>query len=113
MFPYLRLGPDFVVGYSPNYRASADTGLGKAANITMEENHDHWGADHCIDAEAVPGVLFANRDIANIPEVSFRDIPLLMIGKNLDQSHLKPPSEQTRKRGQENIEERLKGLGYL
>ncbi len=110
--PYLRLGPDLVVGYAPNYRASAETGLGKAPEQALEENHDHWGADHCIDPEAVPGVLFANRDVANIPEVSFRDMPLLMINRNLDQSHLKPPSEQSRK-GQGNIEERLKGLGYL
>lgn len=110
--PYLRLGPDLVIGYAPDYRASAETGLGKAPALTIEENHDHWGADHCIDPDAVPGVLFANRDVANIPEVSFRDMPLLMINKNLDQSHLKPPSEQTRQ-GQGNIEERLKGLGYL
>jgi predicted AlkP superfamily phosphohydrolase/phosphomutase len=109
--PYMRLGPDLVVGYAPNFRASSDTGLGKASNEVIEVNNDHWGADHCIDPEAVPGVLFANRDVANIPEVSFRDIPLLMINKNLDQSHLKPPSEHNR--GQSNIEERLKGLGYL
>ncbi len=109
--PYLRLGPDLVIGYAPGYRASSDTGLGKSGTEIIEENHDHWGADHCIDPEAVPGVLFANRDVANIPDVSFRDIPLLMINKNLDQSHLKPPSEQNR--GQGNIEERLKGLGYL
>lgn len=110
--PYLRLGPDLVVGYAPNFRASAETGLGKAPDPVIEANHDHWGADHCIDADAVPGVLFANRDVANIPEVSFRDIPFLMINKHLDQSHLKPPSEQGRQ-GQGNIEERLKGLGYL
>src|SRR6266540_2141922 len=110
--PYLRLGPDLVVGYAPNYRVSSETGLGKAPQMTIEVNHDHWGADHCIDPEVVPGVLFANRDVANIPEVSFRDIPLLMIGKHLDQSYLKPPSEQNRQ-GQENIEERLKGLGYM
>lgn len=110
--PYLRLGPDLVVGYAPNYRASAETGLGKAPAVSIEENHDHWGADHCIDPETVPGVLFANHDVANIPELSFRDIPFLMINKHLDQSHLKPPSEQSH-HGQGNIEERLKGLGYL
>lgn len=110
--PYLRLGPDLVVGYAPNYRASAETGLGKAFASTVEVNQDHWGADHCIDPDAVPGVLFANRDVANIPEVSFREIPFLMIDRHLDQSHLKPPSEQARQ-GQGNIEERLKGLGYL
>lgn len=110
--PYLRLGPDLVIGYAQNYRASAETGLGKAPAASLEVNTDHWGADHCIDSDLVPGVLFANRDVANIPDVSFRDIPFLMINRHLDQSHLKPPSEQTR-RGQENIEERLKGLGYL
>lgn len=116
--PYLRHGPDLVVGYAPNYRASAETGLGKAPiaedgnGSALEANRDHWGADHCIDANAVPGVLFANRDVANIPEVSFRDIPFLMINKHLDQSHLKPPSAQSRA-GQGDIEERLKGLGYL
>jgi len=110
--PYLCLGPDLVIGYAQNYRASAETGLGKAPAASLEVNTDHWGADHCINSDLVPGVLFANRDVANIPDVSFRDIPFLMINKHMDQSHLKPPSEQTR-RGQENIEERLKGLGYL
>ena len=110
--PFMRLGPDLVVGYANNYRASADTGLGKAPKEVFEKNTDHWGADHCIDSELVPGVIFANHDVANIPEISFRDIPMLMIGKHLDQSFLKPPSQRTRK-GQENIEERLKGLGYL
>jgi predicted AlkP superfamily phosphohydrolase/phosphomutase len=110
--PYARLGPDLFIGYAANYRASAETGLGKAPNELVEVNQDHWGADHCIDPEIVPGVLFANRDVANIPEVSFRDIPLLMLGKHLDQSNLKPPSEKM-PGGQENVEERLKGLGYL
>jgi hypothetical protein len=78
----------------------------------MEENHDHWGADHCIDSNMVPGVLFANRDIVNMPGLSFRDIPFLSLGKHLDQSYIKPPS-QAGPQGQKDLEERLKGLGYL
>ena len=110
--PYSRLGPDLVIGYAPKYRASSDTGLGKIGTTSLEVNKDHWGADHCIDANAVPGVLFANRDVKNMPRLSFRDIPFLALGKHLDQSYIKPPS-QTGSQGQKDLEERLKGLGYL
>ncbi len=44
--------------------------------------------------------------------LSFRDIPFLALGKHLDQSYIKPPS-QTGAQGQKDMEERLKGLGYL
>jgi len=65
-----------------------------------------------MDAEIVPGVIFANRDLRDFGNISFRDIPFLAIGKHLDQSHLKPPS-QMNLQGQEKLEEQLKGLGYL
>lgn len=110
--PYSRLGPDLVMGYAPGFRASSETGLGRIGGAALEANHDHWEADHCIDAQAVPGVLFANRDLANMGGVSFRDIPFLALGKHLDQSYIKPPS-QTGSKGREDLEERLKGLGYL
>jgi len=110
--PYTRLGPDVVVGYAPGYRASAETGLGKVPGTSLEPNTDHWGADHCMDADVVPGVIFANRDLRDFGGISFRDIPFLAIGKHLDQSNLKPPSQSTGE-GQKDVEERLKGLGYL
>ncbi|HEY5902536.1 MAG TPA: hypothetical protein VIU39_08280, partial [Anaerolineales bacterium] len=98
--------------YAPRFRASSETGLGRMGEEVLEPNQDHWGGDHCIDSRAVPGVLFANRDIANMPGVSFRDIPFLALGRHLDQSYIKPPS-QTGSQGQKDVEERLKGLGYL
>jgi hypothetical protein len=110
--PYTRFGPDLVVGYSPGYRASSETGLGKVPAISLEPNTDHWGADHCMDADIVPGVIFANRDLRDFGTISFRDIPFLAIGKHLDSSNIKPPS-QTTGEGQKDFEERLKGLGYL
>jgi predicted AlkP superfamily phosphohydrolase/phosphomutase len=110
--PYARLGPDLVVGYAPGFRASSETGLGKSAACSLEANTDHWGADHCIDSTKVPAVLFSNRDLQNMPGISFRDIPYLALGKHLDQSYIKPPS-QTGVQGQKDLEERLKGLGYL
>ncbi len=109
---YTRLGPDLVIGYAPGYRASSETGLGKVPQNLIEANHDHWGADHCVDSDVVPGVIFANRDLQNFGGVSFRDIPFLAIGKHLDQSHIKPPS-QVSGGSQKDLEDRLKGLGYL
>jgi predicted AlkP superfamily phosphohydrolase/phosphomutase len=110
--PYTRLGPDLVVGYASGYRASAETGLGKVPSVSLEANTDHWGADHCMDSDVVPGVIFANRDLRDFGSISFRDIPFLAIGKHLDQSNLKPPSQSVGE-GQKDLEERLKGLGYL
>lgn len=110
--PYTRFGPDLLVGYADGFRASAETGLGKIPETPIEPNLDHWGADHCMDADIVPGVIFANRDLRDFGRISFRDIPFLAIGRHLDQSHLQPPSRLNRE-GQKDIEERLKGLGYL
>ena len=110
--PYTRFGPDLLVGYASGYRASPETGLGKIPEKMIGPNYDHWGADHCMDAEIVPGVVFANRDLRDFAGISFRDIPFLAIGKHLDQSHLKPPS-QMNVEGQGELEEQLKGLGYL
>jgi predicted AlkP superfamily phosphohydrolase/phosphomutase len=110
--PFTRFGPDLVVGYAPGNRGSAETGLGKVPSTALEPNNEHWGADHCIEAEAVPGVIFANRDLNEFGGISFRDIPFLAIGKHLDQSHIKPPS-QAAGEGQRDVEERLKGLGYM
>lgn len=110
--PYTRFGPDLVVGYAAGYRSSAETGLGKIPEVAMEANQDHWGADHCMDADVVPGVIFANRDLRDFGKISFRDIPFLAIGKHLDQSHIQPPSQMTGQ-GQKDLEDRLKGLGYL
>ena len=110
--PYTRFGPDLVVGYASGYRASGETGLGKVPALSLEPNNDHWGADHCMDADVVPGVIFANRDLRDFGAISFRDIPFLAIGKHLDPSNLKPPSQFSGE-GQKDLEERLKGLGYL
>ena len=111
--PFTRLGPDMIVGYAPNYRGSAETGVGKVPALTLEPNHDHWGADHCMDADVVPGVIFANRDLRDFGALSFRDIPFLAIGKHMDVSHIKPPSQVGSQGSQKDLEERLKGLGYL
>jgi predicted AlkP superfamily phosphohydrolase/phosphomutase len=110
--PYASRGPDLVVGYSPGYRASAETGLGQWGETSIERNEGHWGADHCIDAQAVPGVVFANRDIRETAQPSYRDMPPLIVGAELGPSDTAPPPSYSDEE-QEMVEERLRSLGYL
>lgn len=105
-------GPDFLVGYTPGYRASAETGLGAWKGQALEPNRDHWGADHCFDPQAVPGVLFYNGDLSSYPAPSYRDIPALAIDAAPDARGATPPPTLSAE-DQEKVEERLKSLGYL
>jgi hypothetical protein len=105
-------GPDLLVGYSPGYRASAETGLGEWKKESVERNHDHWGADHCIDYESVPGVLFSNQGLRNFPRPSYRDVPSLAIGEDVEVGASNPPPSMSDE-DKEILEERLKSLGYL
>jgi predicted AlkP superfamily phosphohydrolase/phosphomutase len=110
--PFVDDGPDMVLGYSPGYRASAETGLGNWRQASLTRNHDHWGADHCMTPQAVPGVLFSNQNLSDYPSPSFHDIPALAIGQELNQGDLGPPTPLSNE-DLEIIEERLQGLGYL
>lgn len=60
------VAPDLIVGYSPGYRASWQTGLGGIPQEEIEDNTDAWIGDHCIDPADVPGVLFTSRKIHEI-----------------------------------------------
>jgi hypothetical protein len=110
--PLVEYGPDLLVGYSPGYRASADTGLGKWGPEQIELNSDHWEADHCIDPSSVQGVLFAKRGLEDYPTPTYHDIPALTVGKAIKGAP-PPPPEYDEDEDQDVIEERLKGLGYL
>ena len=110
--PFASLGPDLVVGFSPGYRASAETGLGQWKETTIEPNADHWGADHCVHPQAVPGVLFCNQGLDGFSSPSYRDFPPLTIGTDLEPGGAAPPPTFSEE-DEEVIEERLRGLGYL
>ena len=57
------LAPDLLVGYHRGYRAAWATGLGNMTTEILFDNDNAWAADHCIDPELVPGVIFSNRPI--------------------------------------------------
>ena len=110
--PLAGYGPDLVLGYSAGYRASAATGLGGWQGNALEPNRSHWGADHCFDPAAVPGVLFANRDLADLPRPSYRHIPMLTVDAEPDSSASGPPPS-IEGEDASTIEDRLRSLGYL
>lgn len=111
--PLAAYGPDVVVGFSPGYRASAETGLGRWEGASIEPNRDHWCGDHCIDPQAVPGVLFSSQGLKDYPHPSYRDVPALAIGMAPDLGDSAPPPPSVSNEDQEVLEERLRSLGYL
>jgi predicted AlkP superfamily phosphohydrolase/phosphomutase len=111
--PLASYGPDIMVGFAPGFRASSQTGLGGWEKESLEPNNDHWGADHCINPEAVPGVIFTNQGLKNYPNPSYRDIPAITIGSTPDSSSSTPPPTSSGTEDEKVIEERLKSLGYL
>jgi predicted AlkP superfamily phosphohydrolase/phosphomutase len=110
--PLVEYGPDLVIGYAPGFRASQQTGLGEWCSSSLEDNVDHWGADHCINPSAVPGVLFSNQSLGLFPRPSYRDFPILATGEEVEGGVSGPPPS-TSIEDQEALEERLKSLGYL
>jgi len=110
---YSPSSPDLVIGFNPGYRASAETGLGRWEPVDIEPNRAHWGADHCFAPDRVPGVVFSSSGLAGIRNPSYKDIPMLAIGK-MPEGSVKPPSApRPRMRDEEDLEERLRSLEYL
>jgi len=71
--PLRDLAPDLVIGYERGYRVSNPSALGEVPPGILEDNSNRWSGDHCIAADAVPGVLLSNRPITR-RDVSLRDI---------------------------------------
>jgi predicted AlkP superfamily phosphohydrolase/phosphomutase len=70
--PYKENAPDLIIGYSEGYRASWDGVKGAVGTAVFSDNVKCWSGDHCINPEAVPGVLFCNQTL--IPDASIWDI---------------------------------------
>lgn len=60
---YLEIGPDLIVGYAKGTRCSNQSALGSVPIPVLEDNHDEWGADHCMDDATVPGILLTSREL--------------------------------------------------
>ena len=55
------IAPDLIVGYAKGTRGSDESALGGIPPDVIVDNTDPWNGDHCMDHEAVPGILLTNR----------------------------------------------------
>jgi predicted AlkP superfamily phosphohydrolase/phosphomutase len=58
------IAPDLIVGYAKGTRGSDESALGGLPPEIIVNNTDEWSGDHCMDPDAVPGVLFTSRALA-------------------------------------------------
>jgi predicted AlkP superfamily phosphohydrolase/phosphomutase len=59
----LEIGPDLLLGYAKGTRCSFESAQGEISKTIFADNTDEWSGDHCMDHEAVPGILFSNRPL--------------------------------------------------
>jgi predicted AlkP superfamily phosphohydrolase/phosphomutase len=55
--------PDLIVSYAEGVRGSDESALGSIPPAAIADNLSAWSGDHCMDHNAVPGVLFSNRPL--------------------------------------------------
>ncbi len=55
--------PDLVIGYAKGTRVSNQSAIGEIPAEVFADNLDAWSGDHCMDHEAVPGVLLSSRPL--------------------------------------------------
>jgi predicted AlkP superfamily phosphohydrolase/phosphomutase len=70
---YRDVGPDLQVGYAAGSRCSFESALGALTEEVFADNLSAWSGDHCMDHEAVPGVLFASKALKR-PATSLKDL---------------------------------------
>ena len=58
------IAPDLIVGYARGTRSSDESALGGLTREIIVNNTDEWSGDHCMDPDAVPGVLFVSRPLS-------------------------------------------------
>jgi predicted AlkP superfamily phosphohydrolase/phosphomutase len=57
------IAPDLIVGYARGTRSSDDSALGSVPRDVLTDNTDAWSGDHCMDPDAVPGILLTTRPL--------------------------------------------------
>jgi predicted AlkP superfamily phosphohydrolase/phosphomutase len=61
--PYAANAPDLLVNFHPGFRVSWESAVGGFSNSLIADNTRRWSGDHIVDPEAVPGILFVNRNL--------------------------------------------------
>jgi predicted AlkP superfamily phosphohydrolase/phosphomutase len=58
---HFSIAPDIIVGYAGGTRVSNESALGGLTASVIVDNMSEWSGDHCMDPDAVPGILLTNR----------------------------------------------------
>jgi len=70
---HLLEGPDLLVGYAKGTRCSNQSAIGEVPTAVVVDNTERWSGDHCMDHEAVPGILVTSRPLKK-QATSLRDL---------------------------------------
>ena len=70
---YLEIGPDLQVGYAKGTRGSNESASGEFPPEIIVDNTEEWNGDHCMDHEAVPGILLTNEPLSR-PAPSLKEL---------------------------------------
>jgi predicted AlkP superfamily phosphohydrolase/phosphomutase len=55
--------PDLFIGYAEGTRVSNESALGGIPAAELVDNIQEWSGDHCMDPDAVPGILLTSRPL--------------------------------------------------
>ena len=67
------IAPDIIVGYAKGTRASDESALGGVPAEVIVDNLGAWTGDHCMDPDAVPGILLTTRPLRK-PAANLREL---------------------------------------
>jgi predicted AlkP superfamily phosphohydrolase/phosphomutase len=74
------IAPDLVVGYAKGTRGSDESALGAMPPVALVDNTSHWSGDHCMDADAVPGILLSSRALKR-PAATLQQLPAALVSE--------------------------------
>jgi predicted AlkP superfamily phosphohydrolase/phosphomutase len=112
---FVENAPDLLVNFRPGFRVSWQSAVGGFANSLIMDNTRRWSGDHIVDPEAVPGILFLNRQLEN-NQASITDMASLIfkyLDVNPPTSMDGKPAEIGEKDAEDLVRDRLAGLGYV
>lgn len=74
------VAPDLVIGYARGTRTSDESALGGLTPAVFADNTTAWTGDHCMDHEAVPGVLLTSRPLRR-PATGLQDLAAALVAE--------------------------------
>lgn len=74
------IAPDLIVGYAKGTRGSDESALGDLTMDVLVDNRNPWSGDHCMDPDAVPGILLTSRALRK-PAASLQSLAAAILAE--------------------------------